>query len=286
MNNFYQISPTNHGWGYGYGFFSNYRICLEQLIHHYNTNDKRIPYINWDKTTWIEGFNPFESTTFTQSYNPFDFWFDQNIPTQYDIIDICKSGPRPDLIDHAKDYFNEPEHLKKQQLVDKLYIKPKKYIINKVDELYKQELEGHIVLGVVARGSEYNFHHPMYGVFGIQDYLNEIEKILTLNPNITKLFIVSEESSYVEDIHKRFPSSFYIKDVFRRTDESLDYINKVHCWPNVSTKRDNQCQLLGEETIIQTKLLAKCDYLFGRFSGVFAGTILWNQNIKEIFTIK
>lgn len=286
MKTFYQISPTNHGWGYGYGFFSNYRICLEQLIHHYNIDDKRIPYINWDKTTWIEGFNPFETTNFTQSYNPFDFWFDQIIPTQYDTIDICKSKPRPDLIDHSKDYFNEPVHSKKQQLVDRLNIKPKKHILNKIEEIYKKEFEGHVVLGIVARGSEYNFHHPMYGVFGIQDYLNEIEKILTINPNITKLFIVSEESSYVEDIHNKFPPSFFLKGVFRRTDESLDYINKIHCWPNVSTKRENQCQLLGEETIIQTKLLAKCDYLFGRFSGVFAGSILWNENIKQIFTIK
>ena len=64
MKTFYNISPTNHGWGYGYGFFSNYRICLEQLIHHDETNGVGIPYIDWDRTTWIEGFNPFESTTF------------------------------------------------------------------------------------------------------------------------------------------------------------------------------------------------------------------------------
>lgn len=285
MKIFNQISPTNHGWGYGYGFFSNYRICLEQLIHHYDSGDQRIPYINWDKTTWIEGFNPFESKIFEKSYNPFDFWFDQDIPTQGDTVDICRSGPRPDLIDHAKDYFNEPDHLKKQQLIDKLYIKPKDYIISKINEIYKKEFEKHTVLGIVARGSEYNFHHPMYGVFGIEDYLHEIEKILTSNPQIDKLFIVSEESSYVEKIYGKFPSSFFFPEVFRRTDESLEYVNRVHCWPNISTKRENHCQLLGEETIIQTKLLGKCDYLFGRFSGVFAGAVLWNDGLQKIFKI-
>lgn len=285
MNNFYQISPTNHGWGYGYGFFSNYRICLEQLIHHYDSNDQRIPYINWDKTTWIEEFNPFESTIFEKSYNPFDFWFEQIIPTKDDIVDICLSKPRPDLIDHSKDYFHETSHLKKQQFVDKLYIKPKYYIINKVNEIYKKELEGHTVLGIVARGSEYNYHHPMYGVFGIKDYINEIEKILISNPKINKLFIVSEESSYIEEIHNKFPSSYFLSDIFRRTDESLEYVNRIHCWPNVSTKRENHCRLLGEETIIQTKLLGKCDYLFGRFSGVFAGAVLWNEKLQKIFKI-
>lgn len=285
MYNFYRISPTNHGWGFGYGFFSNYRICLEQLIDHYNNNLPSIPYIDWGKTSWVEGFNPFESTKLTPNGNPFDFWFDQNIPTENDTVVDCKNGPRPDLIDHAKHYFDDPYNLKKQQLVDKLYLKPKQHILDKINEIYNHEFKGHVVLGVMARGTEYNLHHPMYGVFNVFDYINEIKKILKENPQINKLFIVSEDSEYINEIHKSFPSSYFMPDVFRRTDETMEYINRVHCWPNVSTKRPNHCKLLGEETIIQTKLLGKCDYLFGRLSGVFAGAILWNDNIKKVFKI-
>jgi hypothetical protein len=65
----------------------------------------------------------------------------------------------------------------------------------------------------------------------------------------------------------------------------MEYINHVHCWPNVSNKRADHCKLLGEETIIQAKLLGKCDYLFGRLSGVFTGAVLWNDNLKQIFKI-
>ena len=60
-------------------------------------------------------------------------------------------------------------------------------------------------------------------------------------------------------------------------------MNRVFLWPNVTTKRKNQNKLLGEETIIQTKLLGKCDYLFGIHSGVFAGAILWGENITKTF---
>jgi len=56
-------------------------------------------------------------------------------------------------------------------------------------------------------------------------------------------------------------------------------------WPNVDRKRVNQNELLGEETIIQTKLLGKCDYLFGKHSGVFCGGILWGEKIKKICKI-
>jgi len=285
MANYYKIAPINHGWGYGYGFFSNYRICLEQLIHHHETGGKSIPYIDWGQTTWVEGFNPFESTILIPNGNPFDFWFDQQIPSSEDSVTFCNNEPRPDIIHHGKHYFDEPEQLNRQQTVDKLYIKPKQYIIDKIDEIYEKEFKGHVVLGVMARGTEYNLHHPMYGVFDVNDYIREIKKILEDNSQITKLFIVSEDMEYVNALHEAFPSSYFIPDVFRRTDETIEYINRVHCWPNVSTKRENHCKLLGEETIIQTKLLGKCDYLFGRLSGVLAGASLWSENIKKVFKI-
>lgn len=285
MKTYYNITPTNHGWGYGYGFFSNYRICLEQLIDYHEKNGDGIPYINWDKTTWIEGFNPFESKEFKTSYNPFDDWFDQDVPSSTDLIVKCTNPPRPDIINHAEHYFYDKIQLTRQQSIDNLYIKPKKYILQKINDIYENELKGHNVLGVMARGTEYNLHHPMYGVFGVDDYIKEIDLILQKNPEITKLFIVSEDTEYIDKISKAFPSNYFLPNVFRRTDESMEYINTVHCWPNVSNKRDNNCRLLGEEVIIQTKLLGKCNYLFGRLSGVFAGAVLWNENIKQIFKI-
>jgi hypothetical protein len=285
MTNVYQIEPVNHGWGFGYGFFSNYRICLEQLIHHHETNGIGKPYIDWSRTTWVEGFNPFESRTLIPNGNPFDFWFDQHIPREGDSVVKCTNGPRPDLIDHGKHYFDEPNQLLRQQTIDKLYIKPKQFILDKIEDIFDKEFNGHVVLGVMARGTEYNLHHPMYGVFNVNDYIAEIRKILEENKEITKLFIVSEDMEYVEALKQAFPNSYFIENVFRRTDETMEYINRVHCWPNVSTKRENHCQLLGEEVIIQTKLLGKCDYLFGRLSGIFAGAILWNENIKQIYKI-
>jgi hypothetical protein len=304
MTNFYTITPTNYGWGYGYGFFSNYRICLEQLIHHHETGGDGVPYIDWSQTTWVEGFNPFESTTFNDlsnyrmmndyiqvtsseipNGNPFDFWFDQQIPTYEDSVTFCGDGHRPDLIDHSKHYFDEPDQLKRQQIIDKLYIKPKEYILDKINEIYEKEFKGHVVLGVMARGTEYNLHHSMYGVFDVNDYIREINKILSENPQITKLFIVSEDMEYISALSEAFPSSYFVPNVFRRTDETMEYINRVHCWMNISTKRENHCKLLGEETIIQTTLLGKSDYLFGRLSGILAGAVLWGENIKQVFKI-
>jgi hypothetical protein len=294
MAKIYRIQPIYHGWGYGYGFFSNYRICLEQLMHHHETRGDGIPYIDWGKTTWVEGFTPNindilnysrQTSVLVPNGNPFDYWFDQQVPTETDTVVDCTYGPRPDLIDHGKHYFDEPNQLNRQQIVDKMYIKPKQDILNKINDIYEKELKGYTTLGIMARGTEYNVHHPMYGIFDIQDYIKEIQKVLDQNPQINKLFFVSEDTAYIEALSKAFPNSYFVPNVFRRTDETMEYINQSHCWMNVSTKRENHCRLLGEEAIIQTKLLSKCDYLFGRLSGLFCGAILWNENIKQVFKI-
>lgn len=286
MSTFYEITPCYFGWGYGYGFFSNYRMCLEMLIYFYENKEKfhnMIPYISWKNTTWVENFNPFENSLHRSNINPFNWWFEQiNINQQDEIIYGNKEPTPGSIIDHSKDYFDDNVMLEKQQNIDKLYIKPKKFILDKINTIYEKEFANEVVLGVMARGSEYNKHHPQYGVFGIDTYINKIKDVLNKNKKITKIFIVSEETEYVEKIHKEFQNSFYIPDVFRRTDESDDYINKVHCWINVSKKRENHTQLLGEECIIQTKLLGKCDYLCGRHCGLIAGAVLWNENIKNV----
>jgi hypothetical protein len=296
MKQYYSISPIFNDGGIGSGFFSNYRIVLEKLINFNHNPNNMIPYINWANTTFVDGFNPIIENGFViggdmiidETNNPYDLWFEQENPYALNVplTDIIISPiERTSGIDHSKHYFNEPELLQ-QQLVDKLYNKPKQYILDKIDEIYEKEFKDHVVLGVMARGSEYNYWHgDIYGVFGVEDYIKRIKEILKNKPEITKLFIVSDETEYVNEIHKEFPNSYFMENIFRRTDETIEYMNRVPCWMNVSTKRENHCKLLGEETIIQTKLLGKCDYLFGRKCGILSGAVLWNENIKELITL-
>jgi hypothetical protein len=283
MEKFIRFKPNNDNPGsFGSGFFSNYRIILEALMLN-DGNMDGIPYIDWSETAWVEGYDPFDGGPLIKNENPFDYWFDQKIPTTDDIINRPLNSGMQVLINHSQDYFYDKSSLDKQREINNKYLKIKQPILDKIDDIYKNELSGHTVLGVIARGCEFHHHHPNYGVYTIYEYINSIKEILEKNPQITKLFLVSEDSNYIKLLKESFPNSYFLPDVFRRTDETLDYMNRVFLWPNVSTKRKNQNKLLGEETIIQTKLLGKCDYLFGIHSGVFAGAVLWGENIKEIF---
>ena len=250
MKKYYSISPIFNPNGIGSGFFSNYRIVLEKLMNFNSNSNGMIPYVNWANTTFVDGFNPIIENgsvisgdmVIDDTINPFDLWFDQENPYSLNtpLEDIIISPIERTMgIDHAKHYFNEPELLKQQE-IDRLYIKPKQYILDKIDEIYEKEFKGHVVLGVIARGSEYNYWHGnIYGVFRVEDYVREIKKILEAKPEITKLLIVSDETDYVNALHEAFPDSYFMPDIFRRTDETIEYMNRVPCWMNVSTKREN-----------------------------------------------
>jgi hypothetical protein len=265
--------------------FSNYRLVLDQLIYyHYHQDTSIKPYITWQNTTWVNNFNPFLKDICDSDENPFDRWFDQEIPNNNCNIH-CLSGFQSH-INHGLHYFNDIENLTIQQNIDKIYLKPKEHIVNKINDIYNSEFKDNVVLGIMARGSEYKYYHSCYGVKTIDDYIEEINKILILKPEINKIYIVSDETEYINKINSEFKNVYFLPNVFRRTDESDEYISIVHCWMNVSDKRSNHTKILGEECIIQTKLLGKCDYLLGIHSGIFAGAILWNENIKEIFLMK
>ena len=254
-------------------------------------------YINWANTTFVEEFNPLihygeiigGEMPIDDSNNPFNHWFEQENPYELNVpvddIIISNIERPPTNINHGMDYFNDPS-LELQQFVDRKYIKIKDIIQQKIDSLYQEHFDGHNVLGVMLRGSEYNhWHGGIYGEQSINTYISKIKKVLLKNPQITKLFIVSDETEYVNKISDAFPSSFFLSNIFRRTDETDEYIKRVPCWMNVSKKRENHCKLLGEETIIQTKLLSKCNSIFGRHCGIIAGAVLWNEKINKIFKI-
>jgi hypothetical protein len=287
MSKFIKFSPTLNGHNsFGSGFFSNYRVVLDQLI----CNDEIMfgtPYVDWSNTAWVDGYNPFNPIQIIPKHeNPFDFWFDQKIPSEIDTIENPLNILRHTKIDHSQDYFDDKLNLQIQRFVESKYLKIKKPILDKVDQIFNDELRGEVTLGVIARGCEFPFYHPNYGVYGIYDYVNEIKKILKFNNKITKLFLVSEDSNYINILKENFSNSYHMPDVFRRTDETLEYMNKFYLWPNISNKRQNQNKLLGEETIIQTKLLGKCDYLFGIHSGIFAGAVLWGERIQQLYKLK
>jgi len=264
----------------GYGFFSNYFRILSFLVE----IDKRglEPWVDWRNTAFVEGYNPFEDKRPPiNPDNPWDWWFEQTPLGNKDrLIKIeCDCG----TLNHEIRFWKR-EGMEPYKFVNNKYAKIRKHLLDRVDMIFNTEFKNNVVLGVMARGCEMNKGHPERGNQTIETWTDKTKEVLNKYQNINKIFVVTEDSHYLPIFDNMFDNIFYLDNVFRRTDETLEYMLNYPLWPCIDTKRPNQCRLLGEETIIQALLLSKCDYLIVKQCGVSSGAIFWaGDNLKNVF---
>ena len=113
------------------------------------------------------------------------------------------------------------------------------HILESVNLFYTYNFTNKIVLGVMARGTEMNKIHPEYGNQSIKDYIKKTKKVLKKHNEINCIYLVSEDSETIIQFQKEFSNLIYNKDVFRRTNESLEYTIKYPLWPCLDKSREN-----------------------------------------------
>jgi hypothetical protein len=267
---------------WGSGFFSNY-FCVISMLYEVDELGYE-PYIDLSNTAFVEGYNPYKDKCPPKNLkNPWEFWFHQNpIQNTTNLIKINYSNNRFNV---NRKIWGVDEIVHARHLKDK-YIKIHNHILDSVQSYYKQNFENKVVLGVMARGTEMNKIHPEYGNQSIQDYINQTKKVLAKEKNIDVIFVVSEDLTYIKEFEKHFSNVFYVKNVFRRTNETLDYTVKYPLWPCLDESRENHCKLLGDEMLMQALLLGKCDYLIAKVCGTASAAIFFSEKIKKVYYVE
>jgi hypothetical protein len=268
---------------YGSGFFGNFFTILSNIIGHENSG--YYPYVNINKSVWANGYDPrYDLSPPENADNPWDWWFDQPIPKTDDNIHYLPFVGNAYFPANTKVWGRNDIPYAKS--VSDKYIKIKDHILEKINDFYEKNLKNEIVLGIMARGAEMGICHPEYGNQGINDWINETKKIISLHPKITKIFLVTEESYYVEEFKKEFDNLIYMTDVYRRTTESLEDIVNFSLLYCLVTPREDHKKLLGEECLIQAKLLSMSDYLSVKQCGTSSAAIFFaDNNLKNVFYI-
>jgi hypothetical protein len=269
--------PTHGG-----GFFSNYFCMLAMTMTCDQRNLK--PYIDLSNTAFVEHYNPYKDPPPVNPENPWDWWFEQDHPTESDTIIPIEFNLQP--FNQDKDIWKRPD-LPFARSIAKKYFHVRPHILKRVDDHYEELLKGKVTLGVMARGCEMNTYHSEFGVFTIESWLNQIPEILALHPEINSIFLVTEDSHFIPDFVDKFLNTVYLKDVFRRTTETLSQMVNIPLWPCFSSARENHCRLLGEECLIQAMLLGRCDYMLIRQCGTALGASLYaTESLKDVIYVK
>jgi hypothetical protein len=265
---------------YGYGFFSNFFRILDHIKTAVDMGLE--PYVDYKHTAWVNGYNPFtDARPPKNAENPWDWWFEQrplgsDIPAKVELDHL--------IFMHHTQVWKRGDVPMFREVFDN-HVKIKQHILDKVDDIYNREFKGKTVLGVMARGCEFNAGHPDFGNQQLEDWLRKTKDVLHDNEEIDKVFVVTEDGHYLPVFDNWFNNVFYLKDVFRRTEETLEYMNSVGLWAIIADKRPNHKKLLGEECLIQALLLSKCDYLICKVCGTANAAVFFSDNLKEVYYI-
>ena len=234
---------------WGSGFFSNY-FCVISMLYEVEELGYE-PYVDFTNTAFVEDYNPyFDESAPINTENPWDWWFYQK-PLEIDSEHI--------FIQYSNNRFNvnkkiwESSELSKARYLKDKYTILRKPILDSVSSFFNKNFANRVVLGVMARGTEMNRIHPEYGNQTVHDYIKETKAVLKKHNEIDCIYLVTEDSATISAFQKEFPDLIYNKDVFRRTNEPLDYTISYPLWPCLDKSREKHCKILGEEIVKQPK---------------------------------
>jgi hypothetical protein len=268
----------------GAGFSSIYLATLSAILEALDKNLK--PYVDSNRS-W---FNPTYDFTLKNStdknINPWDWWFNQS---ELDLtLPKYESYLHYSLIKHPTYEFLEVHDSK---FINKCFNTAKKFtplqphIQNKIDKFYNENLKNRKVLGVLARGTEMYISHTEHKKPSPEEWPLTIENYLTQNPNFDTIFLgVCEDSRVLNSILNYFKDSpykvVYIEDAYRtQGDINFGDFSKGPWYLN-PVKGDllEHRKKLGEDVLVATNLLAKCEYFMYSYSTMATLTILFNNN--------
>lgn len=261
------------------GFSSDYLTVVSSYVLALNSNLR--PYVDTSNTWFNPTFDFEKGVAEDSTINPWNWWFDQeeldtSIPTH-------NMGYSRDLIGHNPGMFMSQPGILLYAAVADSYLKPKQYIEDKIEKFYNENLLGKNVLGVVARGTENLFYHPEYPKVGANDWPDRIQEYLDKFPEIDTIFLgICDDNEILDAILNRFDNVVYLKDMFRKTTQTEEDVlgNTKKMWwvtPLEGSVADHR-KRLGEECLVATKLIARCDYFLGAYSGM--------SNISQFFNKK
>ena len=168
---------------------------------------------------------------------------------------------------------------KAKAIVDE-FVRPRDYIVEKVDDFFTQHMAGQYVVGVHARGTDATSQQELrsfrHGSLVLSRYVDEIKQLLDGQPGAT-IFVASDDQASVD----------YLVDVFGSRVTAYESIRHRSGAPAgrgpsgwlmpayIAGDRDTAARN-GEDAVVEYLLLSRCDYLVHNASSL-ARTVLLNS---------
>lgn len=273
---FVQLSASEkHVIGYiggkGAGFCFSF---VSALVHLGVCKEKNlIPVIYWSS------LSPYYVDKGNKNDNVWEYYFEPVSNLSFQQGDIVHWKPRfpggPfigfDIQDYSRNFNND--FRKYMNSVIQKYVKVKKHIVNKIEFFFEKYMRGKKILGVHVRRTNKITESPL---FDINVFLKKASSYVNKGYYI---FIASDEHAVVEKFTKQFPGRVIFYNSHRSFDSSPNYHPDYHG----RDRKDPLNAILGEEILIETILLSKCDLFLHSYTNVATAVLFFNPILKNIY---
>ena len=244
------------------GFFSNITFILNHLkicddmnfipiidMKNYPSLHNEIHPINKNKNAWEYYFKKINKYSLNEVYKSKNVYMSSKTFQKKMFLDMTNN--------EISRYFSK--------------IKIKKEILQKINIFNKEKFKKNDkILGVHFRGSTYKTARghgfPLTKELMIKNIQSLIKKF-----DYNKIFVVTEEQEYLKALKEKFNDQIIFYDSFR-----MKKLDSYKIYP-----RKNHRYLLGEEILIETVLLSKCNGLtFIKSNVISAAKLFTKKKIK------
>jgi hypothetical protein len=249
----------------GAGLFSNVIFVLNHLLIAKKHNF--IPIIDMKNFPTIYS----EKNMINETNNSWEYYFESL--NKYKLEDVYKSQR---VIITSNRFYRSMTHEINSKNFRKVkkFIKVKKEHINFAKKFFDKNLKNKKILGVHYRGTSYksSANHPFPPTK--EQIINKVDNLIK-KQNFDAIFLCTEEKRYLELFSKKYKDKlFYINSFRSNTD------NAFKLYP-----RNNHRYRLGQEILIETLILSKCDAFLHTDTNVSLFVKFFSKNSKPKFVI-
>ena len=159
------------------------------------------------------------------------------------------------------------------------FIRPRAYILQKVNEFFGKYMAGHPLIGVHVRGTDATSKQEIrafrQGSLVLSEYVVEIQRLLDIQPR-ARVFVASDEQSSINYLAKAFGRRVIVYNSIRH-ESGAAARNGPTGWimPGYIARDRDTAARNGEEAVIEYLLLSRCGFLVHNGSSL-ARTVLLN----------
>jgi hypothetical protein len=275
----------------GGGFFCEFGKVIKNIIHCEQENllsvlvdwtDPFFPFKNTpEENGWDLFFEPIKTNNFKNNTNSSEYQFSNC--TEHEIHDqecICQWI----LYDEYLPYRNFAN-----QIINK-YIRIKDHILDQVNYFYQTKMHNFLCIGVHIRYSSAHINESPYGHPSLDDYCQEIDKIIKQQKNNTriKIFLATDSNEVINFLKNYYHDDILLYiDTYRsngKEDASVIYENADYWISNPDEWHKAKPGYNGGLGVLtDCLLLSKCEYFIHISSNVATFVCFFNPNIKSIY---